>query len=128
MFQFSKTSLQRMDGVDERLIKIAHVALQISVIDFGIPQDGGVRTAERQRELFDAKKSKADGTTRLSRHQSGKALDVYAYVDGKASWETEHLAMVAAAMLQAASQLGYSLEWGGLWHSFKDLPHFQLAN
>ncbi|MEO5344604.1 MAG: hypothetical protein H7842_15010, partial [Gammaproteobacteria bacterium SHHR-1] len=41
--------------------------------------------------------------------------DFYAYVDGRASWEREHLAMVAAAFLQAASHLGYAISWGGLW-------------
>lgn len=126
-FQFSKRSLERMEGVDPRLKEIAKHAITISKIDFGIPQDGGLRTAERQAELFADGKSKADGVKNKSRHQSGMALDVYAYVDGKASWETEHLALVAAAMLQSASILGYKLEWGGHFISFYDAPHFQLA-
>lgn len=125
-FQFSKRSLERMEGVDPRLKEIAKHAITISKIDFGIPQDGGLRTAERQAELFADGKSKADGVKKKSRHQSGMALDVYAYVEGKASWEKEHLAMVAAAMLQSASILGYKLEWGGLWRSFVDMPHFQI--
>lgn len=125
-FQFSKRSLERMEGVDPRLKEIAKHAITISKIDFGIPQDGGLRTAERQAELFADGKSKADGVKNKSRHQSGMALDVYAYVDGKASWETEHLALVAAAMLQSASIFGYKLEWGGLWRSFVDMPHFQI--
>jgi len=54
------------------------------------------------------------------------ALDVYAYVDGAASWRPQHLATVAAAMLQAANELGVRLEWGGLWRSFVDMPHFQI--
>lgn len=125
-FQFSERSLERMEGVDPRLKEIAKHAITISKIDFGIPQDGGLRTAERQAELFADGKSKADGVKKKSRHQSGMALDVYAYVEGKASWEKEHLAMVAAAMLQSASILGYKLEWGGLWRSFVDMPHFQI--
>ena len=91
-FQFSKRSLERMEGVDPRLKEIAKHAITISKIDFGIPADGGLRTAERQAELFADGKSKADGIHNKSRHQSGMALDVYAYVEGKASWETEHLA------------------------------------
>lgn len=125
-FQFSERSLERMEGVDPRLKEIAKHAITISKIDFGIPADGGLRTAERQAELFATGKSKADGVKNKSRHQSGNALDVYAYVEGKASWEKEHLAMVAAAMLQSASILGYKLEWGGLWKSFVDMPHFQI--
>ena len=112
--------------VDERLVRVAHRAIQISKIDFGIPTDGGIRTAERQHELFEDGKSKADGYHKRSPHQSGRALDFYAYVDGKASWDREHLAMVAAAFLQAASELGIRVRWGGLFRSFSDMPHIEL--
>tara|TARA_R110000737_G_C14440457_1_gene461288 strand:+ start:345 stop:728 length:384 start_codon:yes stop_codon:yes gene_type:complete len=125
MNKFSKTSLARRSGVDGRLVEISDLAIKICPIDFGIPGDGGIRTPERQQELFNEGLSKCDGFKNKSFHQTGLALDVYAYVDGKASWETEHLAVVAAAMLQAASQLGYKLEWGGLWPW--DKPHFQLT-
>jgi len=128
MFKLSKKSIERREGVDSRLIEISNLAIKLTVVDFGHPADSGVRTAERQLELFKSKKSKADGYKKLSNHQSGKALDFYAYVDGKASWDTEHLAMVAAAFLQAASVLGYQLEWGGLWRNFKDYPHVQLLD
>jgi peptidoglycan LD-endopeptidase CwlK len=125
-FKFSERSKQRREGVDPRLIAISDLALQISPLDFGIPRHGGLRTAEQQKCLFDAGKSKCDGTRRKSRHQSGKALDFYAFVDGKASWDREHLAIVAAAHLQAASMLGHQLQWGGLWDSFPDFPHLEL--
>lgn len=132
MYALSERSKSRREGVDPRLIEICDLALHISVVDFGIPEYGGVRSAEEQNGLFLEKASKADGTTNLSNHQIkpgkkyGEALDFYAYVDGKASWEPVHLAMVACAFLQAASILGYKLEWGGLWKSFKDMPHVQL--
>ncbi len=115
MFQFSVTSKQRRAGVDSRLIKLSDRALELSVIDFGIPKHGGLRTAEEQYRLFLNGKSRADGTNDLSYHQTGKALDFYAFVDGKASWHPGHLAMVASAFLQAAAELGYPLTWGGLW-------------
>ncbi len=128
MYQLSSKSKQRREGVDPRLVEISDLAIQITVVDFGHPADSGKRTAERQNELYLDGKSKADGYNKLSRHQSGKALDFYAFVDGKASWDTEHLAMVAAAFLQAASILGYKLKWGGLWKSFKDYPHVELVD
>jgi len=104
-----------------------------------------MRTADRQFELFSAGKSKADGYDKLSLHQRnvatgyGEALDFYAFVDGHASWEYEHLAMVAAAFFQAASMLGYQIEWGGLWKSRTpkiingipygwDCPHIHLED
>ena len=126
MFRFSTTSNKRRAGVDPRLIQISDRALEISVVDFGIPKHGGIRTAEEQYGLFLDGKSRADGTNDLSYHQSGKALDFYAFVDGKASWHPGHLAMVASAFLQAAAELGYRLTWGGLWLPVKTtsgVPH-----
>lgn len=126
MFQLSQTSNQRRVGVDPRLIQISDRALEISVIDFGISKHGGKRTAEEQNKLYKNGKSRADGHVNKSYHQSGKALDFYAFVNGKASWHPGHLAMVAAAMLQAAAELGYRVTWGGLWHPVKttdSVPH-----
>lgn len=126
MFRFSRTSEARLSTVDERLQAIARRAIQISKVDFGIPEFGGLRTAEEQNVLFSRGRSQLDGYDKKSHHQTGKALDVFAYVDGQASWEREHLAMVACAMLQAANELGHKLTWGGLWSRFVDFPHFQL--
>jgi len=115
MFILSKRSLERREGVDSNLIAVNDLALKISVIDLGIPEHGGLRTAETQNQLYLDGFSKADGYNNLSNHQSGGALDFYAFVNGKASWEHHHLAMVAAAHLQAASMLGVKLSWGGFW-------------
>jgi len=128
MFKLGQNSLNNRAGVDPRLIEISNRAIQISIIDFGIPSSGGLRTVEDQAKLFTAGKSKADGRTYKSYHQSGRALDVYAYVDGKASWDKLHLALVATAMLQASAQLGYRLKWGGNWKSWQDFPHFELED
>jgi|TARA_R110000803_G_scaffold114921_2_gene183359 peptidoglycan L-alanyl-D-glutamate endopeptidase CwlK len=127
-FQLSNNSMMNLAGVDSRLIDIADVAIKLSPIDFGIPSTGGLRTTEDQAKLFEEGVSKADGVNNKSYHQTGKALDVYAYVDGKASWDKLHLATIAAAMLQASSQLGYELKWGGLWKSWQDYPHFEIKD
>lgn len=144
-FSLSEKSKNRREGVDPRLIEISDLAIQITLVDFGHPQDGGVRTAERQNQLCKNGKSKCDGYEKLSNHQVapgdtyGKALDVYAFVGGKASWEYEHLAMVACAFFQAACELGYRIKWGGLWKSKNpkisngipygwDCPHIELLD
>jgi len=126
MFKLSNTSRERLNGVDSRIIEIVHLALTITKVDFGIPGMGGMRTAVEQAKLFDLEVSKCDGYKNKSYHQTGQAFDVYAYVDGKASWNKAHLTQVAAAILQSASVLKYSLEWGGHWKSWQDFPHFQL--
>ena len=128
MFYLSVRSKNNMIGIHHSLLEIANRAIEITTIDFGIPIDGGLRTNSRQKELFLTGKSKADGYVKLSNHQSGEAIDFYAYVDGKASWEREHLAIVAAAFLQAACELGYKIRWGGFFKSFTDMPHIELIN
>ena len=125
-FRLGKNSIINLTGVDGRLIEIADLAITLSTVDFGIPSTGGLRTTEDQAELFAEGVSKADGVNNKSYHQSGMAVDVFAYVDGKASWDKLDLSLVATAMLQAAAQLGYPLKWGGLWKSWQDYPHFEL--
>lgn len=125
-FKLGTNSIQNLDGVNSALYKVIERALTISKIDFGIPRDGGLRTAERQNELFKDKKSMLDGFAKKSNHQTGNAFDVFAYVDGKASWDEYHLHQVATAVLAAASQLGVPLVWGGHWNNFVDMPHFEL--
>ena len=128
MFKLGQNSLNNRAGVDPRLIEISDLAISLSNIDFGIPSTGGLRTTEDQAALFTSGVSKADGRKNKSYHQTGKAIDVYAYVDGKASWDKLHLALIAAVMLQAAAQLGYRLKWGGNWKSWQDMPHFELED
>lgn len=115
MFELSNRSKSNRLGIKDSLIRVGDRAIQLTSVDFGYPSDAGIRTAERQQEIFNSGHSMCDGYRRKSYHQSGNALDFYAYVDGKASWKPSHLAMVAAAHLQAASEFGYKLTWGGLW-------------
>lgn len=127
-FKLGKNSINNLAGVDGRLIAIADLAIELTNIDFGVPSTGGLRTEADQAKLFADGVSKADGVSNKSYHQSGKAMDVYAYVDGKASWDKLHLALIASAMLQASAQLGYELKWGGLWKSWQDYPHFEIKD
>jgi peptidoglycan L-alanyl-D-glutamate endopeptidase CwlK len=131
-YALSSSSKKNRHGVDERLIRISDRAIEITLIDFGHGRDAGKRLASRQNELFRDGASECDGYIDESFHQTGLALDFYAFINGKASWEREHLAMVACAFLQAASELGIKIKWGGLWksksHPFYgwDMPHIQL--
>lgn len=134
-FRFSRNSLIHRQGIRPELIEINDYALSISPIDFGIPVTGGVRDTILQNKLFLDDKSKCDGYSKVSHHQIldethpelpelGHALDFYAYINGRASWQPHHLAIIAAAHLQAACHLGYVIEWGGLWPW--DMPHIQM--
>jgi peptidoglycan L-alanyl-D-glutamate endopeptidase CwlK len=126
MYKLSKRSLSRLEGIDPVLFEIVKEAIKESPIDFGVPSSGGLRTAEDQNELFTKGVSKCDGYNKKSRHQTGKAFDIYAYVDGKASWDTQHLTDIANHILKIAKdQFNVNLIWGGTW-KWKDLPHYEI--
>ena len=103
--------------------------LALVLLTLAFQVTGGSRDEACQAKLYTAGKSKCDGRTNKSYHQSGKALDVFCLTpEGKASWDILHLTTVATAMLQASAQLGHELKWGGLWKSWQDYPHFELRD
>ena len=128
-WHLSETSATRLATTCPTMQAIVMRALELSDIDFGVAE--GLRSAERQKELFDAGLSKCDGYKLLSKHQTGNAADLYAYAAGKALWSKKPLSRVNRAMQQAAREIlpqeGYSkLVWGGSWTNFLDAPHFEL--
>lgn len=133
-FRMSDRSIQRLAGVHVDLQALVHYAISVSTVDFGVTRTGGRRDAETQRELFDAGKSKKDGVRRLSRHQTGHAVDVYAVRDGKADWSMRTALEVHDAFAAASRALGVSLRWGGDWDGdgewrderFLDALHHEL--
>lgn len=129
-FRLSKNSLRNLDGVHPELVDVVKLAIQITKVDFGVSD--GYRTPEQQNKLYRQGRSEPgdiitniDGYDNKSYHQTGSAVDVYAYADGKASWQPEHLSQVACAMLEAAIRLDVNLRWGGHFKSFIDMPHFE---
>ena len=128
-YRFGRNSILRMQGVDEILTRTAIVALSFSDVDMSIPWRGGVRTAEEQKELFDDGASRCDGYVKKSYHQSGRALDIVPYKDGKidykATAEFERFAKImfaAFAFLQAIDAIpdDVYLHWGGFWSAKDD--------
>ena len=127
MYKLSKRSESRLEGIEPVLIDIVKMAIKDSPYDFGIPSYGGLRTAEDQKYLYEKGVSKCDGYKNKSYHQSGKAFDIYAFVDGKATWKKEYYFPIAEHIINVAkNRFGVDLEWGGTWTNFKDYPHFQI--
>ena len=120
MFRLSSRSQSNLRGIHPDLRRVVERAIEITPVDFTVIE--GLRTKERQRELVDSGASR----TMNSRHLTGHAVDLAAWVDGAINWEWPHYHKIAAAMKQAAAELGIRIEWGGDWKSFKDGPHFQL--
>ena len=134
MYKLSKRSKDRLTGVNPVLIEIIETAITNSPYDFGIPNYGGLRTAERQAQLYAQGRTTAgniitytDGYKKKSVHQSGNAFDIYAFVDGKATWDAKYYEPIARHLIAVAKSKGIKLDWGGDWTKFKDLPHFQLS-
>ena len=122
MFSFSKASLEKMNGVNSKLINLMKEAIKESPYDFGITE--GIRTLKRQKELFAQGKTK----TLKSYHLVGKAVDIKIYVNGKITWDFKYYKEVSDHIKEVARKLGYVITWGGDWKTFKDGPHFQIEN
>ena len=126
MSKLNQRSLDRLKGISPILITILIEAAESSPIEFQIPQDGGLRTPERQNELFTAKKSLCDGYKKLSKHQGGTAFDIFLMIDGKASWDKPRLKQVMYHIKEVALKHNVSLNLGCDWVKFIDYPHAEI--
>lgn len=143
MYRFSSRSLDRLEYVNPTLIAILKDAIKDSPYDFGIPRDGGFRTFNRQAELYARGRTTKDliekGITNVegrpdksritwtlrSFHMTGNAVDIYAFVEGKPSWDLKYLEPIARHLIKVAAKHGVILSWGqDLWG--KDGAHFQI--
>lgn len=141
-YKFGNTSLERLSTCHHELQLIMREALEVSQIDFGIAE--GHRSIEKQKSYFDQGLSKIDGVNQRGKHNYNPSLaaDVYAYVNGKASWSEKDLCYIGgvitgvAERLRREGKISSRIRWGGNWDSdgeivtdqgFKDLPHFELV-
>lgn len=120
MYKFSKRSYNNLKGVKPRLVVLASLMLKDSPYDFVIIE--GLRSKKRQKLMVKTGKS----TTMNSKHLTGNAIDIALIVNGKITWEKKYYNEFASVMKKNAKLLGINLTWGGDWHSFVDVPHFQI--
>ena len=156
MYRFGNTSNERKATCDQELQLILDESIKVSQIDFGIAE--GERANARQFELFKlgrtlvngewiitdqkAVRTNVDGFKIIGKHNysPSKAFDIYAWVNGKISWNREHLIYLAGVIMATAERLKQegkitcTLRWGGNWdgdgeiisdQTFIDLPHFE---
>ena len=133
---FGSASMANLVTCSENLQLICKEAIQI--IDFSVLE--GHRTIKKQEEYFKQGRSKLDGVTIKSKHQSSpsRAVDIMPYpaiLGGANVWEDTRRFYVLAGVIMAVSHsLSILLRWGGDWdsdqnfteQSFNDLPHFEL--
>ena len=141
MYKFGNKSKERLNTCHEDLRLIANIAIQRSQIDFGIAE--GHRTVERQYDLYKAGLSKIDGVNKRGKHnyKPSLAFDIYAWVNGRSSYDPRYIIFIAGVILTVAKELKEQgriqteLRWGGNWdgdgqiitdQSFNDLVHFEI--
>ena len=147
--KFGNRSKKRLSTCDEDLQKIMNLAIQRTIVDFGITE--GHRSVERQQELFNQrpKVTHVDGVNIKSKHNyyPSKACDIYIYhpdkyMRKKIMYSTIHLSYVAGLIMSCADELydklviSHKLRWGANWDSdgiialdqkLDDYPHFELV-
>ena len=109
-FKLSQRSLNNLKGVDERLQEVVHYAIGVSKIDFGVIC--GLRTVEEQKALV----AKGASKTMNSKHLTGDAVDLKAFISGRGSWELNLYDEIADAMREGGEKVGINLRWGAAWH------------
>ena len=110
-FKLSRRSLDRLEGVDDRLVAIVQHAITVTKTDFGVIQ--GLHTIGQQRELV----AKGASQTMKSKHiQKVLPVDLMAYINGRGSWELNLYDDLADAMADGANAVGCKVRWGAAWH------------
>lgn len=109
-FQLSQRSIERLTGVDPRLVNVVKAAIGYTTVDFGVTE--GLRSIERQTELV----AQGASQTMKSKHIEGLAVDLVAYIGPKVCWELNVYDEIADAVKRAALEEDVSIRWGAAWH------------
>jgi peptidoglycan L-alanyl-D-glutamate endopeptidase CwlK len=120
MYTLSSRSYKRLEGVHPDLVRVVERAIAITEVDFVVLE--GLRSRAHQEQLLKAGASR----TMNSRHITGHAVDLGAWVNKEVRWDWPLYSKIAAAMKQAATDLNVPIVWGGSWVKFRDGPHFEL--
>jgi peptidoglycan L-alanyl-D-glutamate endopeptidase CwlK len=151
-FKLSARSLERLKGLDARLVNVVKRAIELTSVDFMIVE--GIRSREQCAINYGKGRTVAECAAKgvpakyaqpraakvtwlnnpyASKHVSGQAVDLLpAPYDWKATGPFD---AVAEAMLAAARELGVSIRWGADWdgdgklreRGETDSPHFELG-
>ena len=108
-FILSQRSLDRLEGVNPNMVRVVKKAIDLTKIDFGVIC--GMRTIEEQEALV----AKGASQTMKSKHLDGLAVDLMAYIGGRASWELNVYDDIADAMKEAAKLENVGVRWGAAW-------------
>lgn len=150
-YQLSQKSLDKLKGVDERLVKVVKRAIEISPIDFMVLE--GVRSKEQCMINYGKGRTAAQCSAKgvpakyanpsaakvtwlnnpfASKHYDGKAVDLVPY---PVDWnDLKKFDVISKAMFAAAKELNVNIRWGADWdkdgksreRGESDSPHFEI--
>lgn len=109
-FTLSQRSLGRLDGVKNELHSVVTTAITLTNVDFGV--SCGLRTEKEQEDLV----ARGASQTMKSKHLTGDAVDVVAYIGNRISWELNLYDDIADAFKEASVREGVGIKWGASWH------------
>jgi len=109
-FKLSGKSIMRLNGVKDELRDVVMRAIELTKVDFGVIE--GLRTEKRQKELLASGASQ----TMKSKHLTGDAVDLMAYIGSRGSWELNLYDDIADAMKKAAIEKNIGIRWGAAWN------------
>ena len=138
-YALGAASVANLRGVHIDLVRVVTLAITLTKVDFKVIE--GVRTPERQRELYAQGRTKPGPVVTWTLNSNhfrqrdgfGHAVDLLpAPYDWKATAPFDE---VARAMRQASAVLGVPIRWGKDWDGDgrvgekgeSDSPHFELA-
>jgi hypothetical protein len=110
MFRLSKRSQDNLVGVRPELVAVVQRAITLTKVDFAVTE--GVRTQMRQRELV----VKGASQTMDSKHLTGEAVDLVAFLGSRISWELSLYDEIADAIRAAALSELVGIRWGAAWN------------
>lgn len=127
MFELDAKSLNRLNGVDKRLVDLAKQVAKITPICFQITE--GIRTKEKQEQLVKEGKSK----TLNSKHLQGLAVDIMSCKEGYS--QAKDIFILVGLFIAVAKQLNIKIKVGALWdynstkdNNFIDAYHIQVED
>ena len=148
MYSFGRKSKERLETCHQDIQAILKEV--IKYYDFSVLE--GIRSDERQLQLFADGKSQLDGIIKRSKHQDSgdgvsMAVDIMPYKKGFNPFQSENgpksfyylagLIQSTAQQLYKQGTITHVIRWGGNWDSdmdffddsnFFDLPHFELIS
>ena len=122
-FHLSQRSQSRLVGLQPDLVRVVRRAIEITDVDFTVLE--GLRARARQIELVRVGASK----TMNSRHLTGHAVDLGAFVDGTVRWDWPLYFKLGEAMRRSGREEGVPLVWGAAWgRLLTDFESAEAAN